>query len=310
MDGQPMYVPVPNGAMQSAMMPSGYNHDAQQQMPIEPQSHFMDVWQQACHEDVREQMTGNFAQQGHSNSASSNSNSDSSRGSARQRTDLEAVWLSAASCKGSQYGSLPSMPPPGLGDPQRPSLMPSLLWCEGNAQNRIDETQALAERYDRNEFRYFRSPVNFTRWLFEAGVSTAEPRAVVVLGWRELKPCCLAINAAITGNFSGLRFDAKRPQLRRLTGPQDDGGSLRSAIRAIVILSESDNQAERVNEYIQSQECLSCKCEVHLALGFRHLLPILDKLLIVSAPETGRSSPMGQLEGLLPTTWKATRISL
>eukprot|EP00440_Ansanella_granifera_P058799 gb/GFBE01063734.1/.p1 GENE.gb/GFBE01063734.1/~~gb/GFBE01063734.1/.p1 ORF type:complete len:285 (+),score=48.59 gb/GFBE01063734.1/:1-855(+) len=172
-------------------------------------------------------------------------------------------------------------PPPGL----EMFGAPRLLWCEGNADKRTEQTKALKERFCHSSFSHFGSPSNFTRWLFEQGAgSVIESSAVLVVGWREAKPCGAAITAAITGNTDGLRKDCKRPELW-------EAGRDSNVVKAMIIIPESQKHIKRAADWIQSESALRQGVDLQLALDPSQLVNVLDKYLpyAVANPATAHA---------------------
>lgn len=126
-----------------------------------------------------------------------------------------------------------------------------LLWCEGNAEGRMEQMQALARQFHRGTLSHFSSPSSFTRWFFEQGSRpVAELGAVLVAGCREAKPCGAAIKAAMTGDTGGLRKDCKRPE-------QWDRKLAADVVRAMIILPENPKHSKRAADWIRSDDFLS-----------------------------------------------------
>ncbi|CAE8692575.1 unnamed protein product, partial [Polarella glacialis] len=113
----------------------------------------------------------------------------------------EAAWRAAASMN---WSNIPR--PPGLSlqdesagaasnGSQPDGCVPVLLWCEVNPTSHSGCIDAVARNFSEQQFMYFQTPVKFTRWLFQQQRGTMKPWAVLVVGWREAKPCAHAIAA-------------------------------------------------------------------------------------------------------------------
>jgi len=272
-------------------------------------SGFADHWNDAYQQDTRMGMWGDRGElsassvlstgshDSHRSHTSLGSNSSSSHG--RHCSSLEAHWAMIVAKKETQFGGeLPWSRDPGSG-------VPMVLWCEGSASGRVEHIKSLADRFYRSEFRHFTSPVNFTRWLFEQGVSTAEPWAVLVVGWREAKPCTLAIRAAVTGNTSGLRYDAKCPPLKFPAGPLPEGARLTTAVKAIIVIPDSETQADRAEEWAHT-EARNCRAGLHVAYNLSSLIDLMDQLLLPSS----RGAPPADFPLAMYLQPGTTRISL
>ncbi|CAE6935077.1 unnamed protein product [Symbiodinium natans] len=147
-----------------------------------------------------------------------------------------------------------------------------LLWCEGNAEGRMEQMQALADQFYCGTLSHFSSPSSFTRWFFEQGSRpVAELGAVLVAGWREAKPCGAAIKAGITGETGGLRKDCKRPE-------QWDRKLAAGAVRAMIILPENPKHSKRASDWIRSETFLSQILEFRVVETSAELPRVLAEL--------------------------------
>lgn len=216
--------------------------------------------------------------------AASDSDSTASPDSVRAHSTSSRTSSSGASFCGEQHLAGPppirlgfmlpqlvdgmqSSPPPAMGG------APRLLWCEGNVQSRREEMEALTTRFCNSEFNHFGSPSSFTRWLFEQGVGTVTvPSAVLVVGWREAKPCGAAITAALSGDTSGLRDDCKRPELVK-------GVCSSVAVKAMIIISENKKHTKHATEWIRNQSVLSKSVHLRLALDSSEVGATLEELM-------------------------------
>mmetsp|Transcript_40717 Transcript_40717/g.107669 ORF Transcript_40717/g.107669 Transcript_40717/m.107669 type:complete len:289 (+) Transcript_40717:211-1077(+) len=147
-------------------------------------------------------------------------------------------------------------------------------WChpqEGRAGPGVDERfvlvccmgtpiyEDIASKIAKNVFQMECLHVNmsgFARWLFkqERGC-LVHPRSILVSGFREAKPCMSALRAAYSGDASGLRPDAQRPQLAAPLGQADvgNGGPLRTAVGTFVIMLDSPaRQWDRAMSWLTS----------------------------------------------------------
>jgi len=92
---------------------------------------------------------------------------------------------------------------------------------------------------------------------------------VLVVGWREAKPCGAAIKAALTGNMEGLRNDCKRPQLSQQV----------RAVRVMIILAESSTQGRKVRDWIKSEDFLSKIMQFRVIVDVDNLGSVLRECL-------------------------------
>lgn len=130
-----------------------------------------------------------------------------------------------------------------------------LLWCDGKQDEA--EMDRLAQHFRHRKVLYFSTPVKFTRWLFQQRRGEVSPWAVLVAGWREAKPCLLAIRAARSGDSNSLRPDARRPQLRTAAGfmprHRSEDGGLSIAVGKMVVLMEKPQQESRIEAWIRAE---------------------------------------------------------
>lgn len=151
-----------------------------------------------------------------------------------------------------------------------PSTPVRLIWCEGNPDKRKEQMQACASQLSLSP-RHFGSPSSFTRWYFEqtGPGQVAKLGPVLVVGWREAKPCGAAIKAALTGNMEGLRNDCKRPQLSQQV----------RAVRVMIILAESSTQGRKVRDWIKSEDFLSKIMQFRVIVDVDNLGSVLREFL-------------------------------
>jgi hypothetical protein len=116
----------------------------------------------------------------------------------------------------------PGLPPPGPArfSPQRSSSTcpDALLFCM-DTKTAPMRTEASRVRESASSVVHFPTTASFINWLFIQPRGDIIPWATLVAGWREAKPCAMAILAARSGDTSRLRPDARRPGLRGLTSP-------------------------------------------------------------------------------------------
>lgn len=136
-----------------------------------------------------------------------------------------------------------------------------MLWCSRSTRKWGDDSEQRSEllsglRYEACGLRSstFPSATQFSRWLFaqERGPDVV-PWSVLIVGWREAKPCVKAIDAAATGKDGNLREDSRRILRRASEGP----GDVRVAVGMVIILAEHDSTVERAGDF------LKCRIEDH-----------------------------------------------
>lgn len=148
--------------------------------------------------------------------------------------------------------------------------LPKLLWCEGSME-RGKHVQDLAQRFCQGKYSHFRSAANFTRWLFVQGIrSVEEPRAVLVVGWREAKPCGSGLRSLFTGDTEGLRSDGKRPELEM--------AAQACLVKAVIVLAESEKHYRRAKDWTEAELLLSSRLELLVARDATQLTNFLQKL--------------------------------
>jgi len=139
---------------------------------------------------------------------------------------------------------------------------PALLWCEGKQANRAADIRSLAASSGCVETSHFSSPASFTRWLFQTCTGTVKgPGAVLVVGWREAKPCGAAIRSVLTGDDEGLRLDEKRP-------PLPASGRRICPVKVMIIVAETPKHIQRAKDWIQAELVLTSRLELRIVGNF------------------------------------------
>lgn len=143
---------------------------------------------------------------------------------------------------------------------------PMILWCEAKPTRQQEVIEALASYYTtaRPQLVYLETTSRFTRWLFEQPRGDVKPWALLVCGWREAKPCAMAIGAARTGDVSVLRPDARRPELPPITGsPQS--GMVGVAIESMIVVLGKDKEEARVVMWAGDSGKAMAGLDIHVA---------------------------------------------
>jgi len=205
--------------------------------------------------------------------------SDGSEDSTRQAV-AKTVSMSSTAASSRSRSSDPSLscgitpkrkkqPPRSVGGKK----LPKLLWCEGSIE-RGKHMQDLAHRFCQGKYSHFRSAANFTRWLFLQGTrSVEEPRAVLVVGWREAKPCGSGLRSLFTGDTEGLRSDGKRPELEL--------AAQACLVKAVIVLADSEKHYRRAKDWTEAELLLSSHLELLVAKDATQLNCIVERLFSV-----------------------------
>jgi len=120
-----------------------------------------------------------------------------------------------------------------------------LLVCMDSVTD-MGAMKELASDFRHNKFFHFRTAVKFTRWLFEQHRGLISPWCLLVVGWRESKPCMTALEAAFSSDTGKVRPDAKRAELKKPSGGRASGRwPVRIAVATMVVLLDSPSQHER-----------------------------------------------------------------
>lgn len=160
----------------------------------------------------------------------------------------------------------------GFVDEPEASLAPWLIWCEGNFEKRKEQMEQMQALDGIASPKHFGSPSSFTRWYFEQSLGQVPKMgSVLVVGWREAKPCGAAIKAAMTGNMEGLRNDCTRPQLSQ---------QLQGLVKMMIVLVDSPKQAKKVSEWIKSDAFLSETMQFRVIVNAVDLGKVLRQIIL------------------------------
>mmetsp|Transcript_44647 Transcript_44647/g.143024 ORF Transcript_44647/g.143024 Transcript_44647/m.143024 type:complete len:444 (+) Transcript_44647:111-1442(+) len=185
-----------------------------------------------------------------------------------------------------------------------PSSGPQLLWCEAVTAE-LDELPGFLNGTGvrlGEEPLHFDAPTKFSRWLFEQPRGNIMPSAVLVSGWRETKPCAMAIRAARSGEVGQLRPDARRPDLRQLSG--SEGFEVQVAVHTMIITLRTPDQRDRILSWVEQEgnPMTNMKIEVAcdaeslrqlVAAAFRRMqLPVRSPPPLLSPPPFGSAQAM------------------
>lgn len=206
----------------------------------------------------------------------------------------EQRWSQAGAASGAR--EQPEQPAPassggaeGAGgsgaSPGSPQLRP-VLWC-GVVVPEAESMEALATRLEvGGRSRFLENASEFTRWLFEQPRGAVQPWAILVVAWRDAKPCAMAIAAAHSGDAGALRPDSRRAPLPPVLG--DSGGPVHVAVKSMVIKLHQPEQEERAKVWLKSEGGRIANVAVHLVQDIAQMKVCLD-LSLRPAAELGRA---------------------
>jgi len=162
------------------------------------------------------------------------------------------------------------------------SRAPVLAWCDGRDQESVRkgiqgylESEGCTPVVD----MHFGTSPEFTRWLFLQPRGAIEPWAVLLVGWREAKPCAMAISAARSGDISKLRPDSRCPELQTIT--RNPCGEVQVAVKHMIIRVQSNSDQERrARRWARKEACsLLGKICIHVASDDHGLVRIASSLI-------------------------------
>jgi len=173
-------------------------------------------------------------------------------------SEVESDVTSAATA--SVTGAAICNPPPAV-EPGTPMV----LWCEADPTKQQEVMDALASHPStrHRQVIYFQTPARFTRWLFEQPRGEVVPWALLITGWREAKPCAMAINAVRSGDTSQLRPDGKRQDLQQIFGVP--GQRVETAIEAMIVVVGKSKDEGRVVQWARDSGHKLSQLDIHVA---------------------------------------------
>eukprot|EP00929_Paragymnodinium_shiwhaense_P124145 TRINITY_DN9913_c0_g1_i2.p1 TRINITY_DN9913_c0_g1~~TRINITY_DN9913_c0_g1_i2.p1 ORF type:complete len:152 (-),score=18.32 TRINITY_DN9913_c0_g1_i2:155-610(-) len=141
--------------------------------------------------------------------------------------------------------------------------------------------------------KIFGSAQIFSRWLFkrERG-PRVQPRFILIVGWREVKPVAETIAAVASGQLDRLPHDPKRAELRPVKDEhgrrvEDLHGSLvQTCIAHVVLLAAESRRTDVVIE--ACQRLLAPICAVHIACDQQEAIDLANDLLSRPYPASRR----------------------
>mmetsp|Transcript_84493 Transcript_84493/g.243955 ORF Transcript_84493/g.243955 Transcript_84493/m.243955 type:complete len:329 (-) Transcript_84493:56-1042(-) len=154
---------------------------------------------------------------------------------------------------------------------------PLVIWCEAKPTNQEEVMSALSSHYctQHRQVVHFNTPARFTHWLFEQARGDILPWALLVTGWREAKPCAMAIGACRSGDVSKLRPDARRPQLQPILGSPEH---VQTAIESIVIVLEKSKDETPVANWAKEGGYAIAQLDIYVAGGVSTIHDVMARL--------------------------------
>jgi len=181
----------------------------------------------------------------------------------------------------------------GNGESQKQAL----LVCIETVKD-MDGVQELAKDFRHEKFFYFRTAVKFTRWLFKQHRGLVSPWSLLIVGWRECKPCMAALEAAFSADMSKVRPDAKRSALKQLLGGQaSERRPVRIAVATMVVLLDTPSQHERAQTWANQVEGAIPDLKIVIA---ESLAEISQKFGSGQQQEQQQQSVALPVDGMLP----------
>jgi hypothetical protein len=153
-----------------------------------------------------------------------------------------------------------------------------LYFCVDPAEN--DNSRAVVSSFCSEGLvqENFLTPTLFTRWLFGQPRGTANLQSVLVTGWRESKPCAMALVAARLGDANQLRPDSRRPDLMPVYPPLIANEEAEIVIKTLVIVTQTPDQAARAPKWAKQKDMMSLDIRLVRDIeALRALLPRLSK---------------------------------
>lgn len=175
----------------------------------------------------------------------------------------------------------------GVPRPPPSAATPSLvIWCEAKPKRTVEDIQAVANVFVNEPWQIlqFQTPVQFTRWLFEQPRGNISPWALLMVNWREAKPCAMALAAARNGDVSQLRPDARRPELPMVSGPLPPDRQVGLAVSTMVIMVERPELEARVASWIKGGGNRVSNLDIHVVSD-------CDVRRTAHSPEDGDGDP-------------------
>jgi len=145
------------------------------------------------------------------------------------------------------------------------SLM--FLWCQQQDEDCVAWVQNELTKNGLEKYSRFQSPVAFTRWLFSQKRGAIRPWSVLLVHWRDAKPCSSAVASARSGclkHLAHLPSDAQRPNLPVLTVNEEhmEASALQpvnTAVGAMIIIVSQGKQEGRARLWVSNMQAAAKK---------------------------------------------------
>jgi len=148
------------------------------------------------------------------------------------------------------------------------------LWCQQQDEDCLAWVKHELAKNSLEKYLTFQSPVTFTRWLFSQKRGAVQPWSVLLVHWRDAKPCSSAVAAARSGclkHLAHLPADAQRPNLPAPTVSKEHvkASALQpanSAVSAMIILVSRGKQEGRAQLWVSNVQAAAKKavmCSTH-----------------------------------------------
>jgi len=135
-----------------------------------------------------------------------------------------------------------------------------LLWCQQQDESCLASVKDELTKNGIEQYLRCQSPVSFARWLFSQRRGAVRPWSVLLVHWRDAKPCSSAVATVRSGclqHLAHLPDDAQRPNLPALTlsRGQVKASALQpvnSAVGAMIIIVSQGKQERRAQFWVSS----------------------------------------------------------
>lgn len=144
--------------------------------------------------------------------------------------------------------------PPTMPSPRGPCVQ--ILWCQAEAEPAgYNELlgRLLAVGIPVASWLVFDDSTKFCRWLFKQPRGAVPSDSVLVSGWRETKPCAMALRAARSGDVSALRPDARRSLLLSPVVSTNGDPRVHLVVDSVVVSTSSVEQRDKAQSWISKE---------------------------------------------------------
>jgi len=141
------------------------------------------------------------------------------------------------------------------------------LWCQQQDEGCLAWVESELNKNGLDKYLRFQSPVTFTRWLFSQRRGAVRPWSVLLVHWRDAKPCSSAVATARSGclgHLEHLPADAQRPDLPALTMSTEDMEAfarqpVNTAVSAMIIIVSRGKQEGRARLWVSNMQAAAKK---------------------------------------------------